>query len=136
MVEFALPLPLLLTLLYGMMETGRLAFIYGSTVTAARQAARYGSTTGSNATDISYYRDSNGIRSAVHKVGFINRFEDSDIHITYDRGLDEDGDIIPIPTIDPSPTANTCTMIGTFLGGQTINLTASVKNTILSPVCP
>jgi hypothetical protein len=112
MVEFGLALPVLLTILYGLLETGRLAFIYASAVTAARQAARYGSTTGRNAGDIPYYRDCDGIRSAVQKVGFINRFEDSDIYITYDRGLDEDGDVIPIPSIDPSPTANTCTLIG------------------------
>ena len=40
MVEFALVLPILLTMLYGMMEVGRLLFIFASTVTAARQAAR------------------------------------------------------------------------------------------------
>ena len=46
MVEFALALPLLLLLLYGILETGRLLFMYSTVVTASRQAVRYGSATG------------------------------------------------------------------------------------------
>ncbi|MGE5251945.1 MAG: TadE family protein, partial [Bacteroidota bacterium] len=46
MVEFALALPILLLVVYGLLESGRLLFIYASVVTAARQAARYGSATG------------------------------------------------------------------------------------------
>jgi len=87
-LEFALALPVLLLVLYGLLETGRLLFIYASTVTAARQAVRYGSATGLNASSIPYYQDCDGIRNAVHRVGFINRFEDSDIAIAYDRGLE------------------------------------------------
>jgi Flp pilus assembly protein TadG len=46
MVEFAIVLPILLLLLYGLLEAGRLLFMYSTIVTASRQAARYGSTTG------------------------------------------------------------------------------------------
>ena len=46
MVEFALVLPILLMLLYGILEAGRLLFIYSTIVTASRQAVRYGSATG------------------------------------------------------------------------------------------
>lgn len=95
MVEFALALPVLLMLLYGVMETGRLLFIYGSTVTAARQAVRYGSATGEGPNGI-YYKDCAGIRAAAQRVGFINRFEDADIEISYDRGLDAGGTPLPI----------------------------------------
>ena len=111
MLEFALALPVLLTLIYGLLETGRLLFIYASTVTAARQAVRYGSATGDNSGGIPFYQDCDGIRGAVHNVGFINRFEDSDILITYDRGLsdvDTNGDslvdyndVVPITSPDP-----------------------------------
>ncbi len=57
MVEFALVLPVLLLLIYGILEVGRLLFIYSSVVSAARQAARYGSTTGVNASGTFRYRD-------------------------------------------------------------------------------
>jgi hypothetical protein len=39
MVEFALVLPLLLVLVYGVIEAGRLLFIYSATQTASREAA-------------------------------------------------------------------------------------------------
>ena len=46
MVEFAIALPVLLLLLYGILEAGRLLFLYSTVVTASRQAVRYGSATG------------------------------------------------------------------------------------------
>jgi uncharacterized repeat protein (TIGR01451 family) len=89
MVEFMLALPILLTLLYGLLETGRLLFIYASTVTAARQAVRYGSATGDSPNGMKYYNDCDGIRAAAQGVGFINRFEDEDIIINYDRNTSQ-----------------------------------------------
>ena len=86
LVEFALILTLLLTLLYGILEAGRLLFIYASTVTAARQAARYGSATGNSSSGIPYYKDCAGIRNAAKRIGFINSFADANIIITYDNG--------------------------------------------------
>ncbi|OGO21898.1 MAG: hypothetical protein A2Y54_07440, partial [Chloroflexi bacterium RBG_16_51_16] len=89
MVEFALALPVLLMVVYGTLETGRLLFIFASTVTAARQAVRYGSATGDNDLGTPYYQDCAGIKQSAANVGFINVF--SDINITYDRGLDVSG---------------------------------------------
>jgi Flp pilus assembly protein TadG len=86
LVEFALILTLLLTLLYGILEAGRLMFIYASTVTAARQATRYGSATGNNTAGIPYYKDCAGIRNAAKRVGFLAPFADANIVITYDTG--------------------------------------------------
>jgi len=40
MVEFAIALPILLMLLYGILEAGRLLFLYSTIVTASRQAVR------------------------------------------------------------------------------------------------
>lgn len=86
MVEFALVLPILLLLIYGLIEVGRLLFIYSSVVSAARSAARYGSTTGVNAAGIFRYRDCEGMRDAAKRVAFINDFEDADIEISHDEG--------------------------------------------------
>ena len=83
-VEFALAVPILLMVLYGLLETGRLLFIYSSTVTAARQAVRYGAVTGVNDGGILRYQDCAGIRSAARGVGFINTF--NDIEIAFDTG--------------------------------------------------
>jgi Flp pilus assembly protein TadG len=87
MVEFALVLPLLLLLLYGILEAGRLLFIYSTIVTASRQAVRYGSATGQGlSTTFPRYQDCNGIRLAAQKVDFLNAFDDSDIVIKHDDG--------------------------------------------------
>lgn len=93
-VEFALAVPILLLVLYGLLEAGRLLFIYSSTVTAARQAVRYGAVTGVNDLNIPRFQDCDGIRAAAQGVGFINKFEN--IKILYDEGPDDAG-IVPAP---------------------------------------
>src|SRR3990172_2089128 len=101
MVEFALALPILLTLLYGLLETGRLLFIYASTVTAARQAVRYGSATGESPNGMPYYMDCGGIEAAARQVGFINIFES--VAISYDGGVDSNnGNPLPLNPADPA----------------------------------
>lgn len=94
MVEFALALPILLLVVYGLIESGRLLFIYASVVTAARQAVRYGAATGLNGSGTAYYQDCAGIRTAAKQVGFIQALSDSNIAISYDAGLDLNGDPI------------------------------------------
>ncbi len=87
MVEFALVLPILLLVVYGLLEVGRLLFIYSSVVTAARSAARYGATTGVNiAGGVLRYQDCAGMRAEAKKVAFLDRFEDDDIAIDWDSG--------------------------------------------------
>ncbi|HSL47143.1 MAG TPA: TadE/TadG family type IV pilus assembly protein, partial [Anaerolineales bacterium] len=119
MVEFAIVLPLLLLLLYGLLEAGRLLFIYSTIVTATRQASRYGSATGSggdytpiggpNNSSIQRYEDCYGIRQAAQRVDFLNAFDDEDITINYDSGpgtgIDDTCDGIDgnaDPDVDPS----------------------------------
>jgi hypothetical protein len=93
MVEFALILPILLLLIYGLLEVGRLLFIYSSVVSAARQAVRYGATTGLNASGTALrYHDCAGMRAAAQRVGFIQDFADSDIEIWHDEGELSPGD--------------------------------------------
>ncbi|HSL27985.1 MAG TPA: TadE/TadG family type IV pilus assembly protein, partial [Anaerolineales bacterium] len=96
MVEFAIVLPLLLLLVYGLIEAGRLLFMYSTIVTATRQASRYGSATGQggdytaaggpNNSNVPRYQDCYGIRLAAQRVDFLNSFADSNITIEYDSG--------------------------------------------------
>jgi hypothetical protein len=86
MVEFAIVLPILLLLLYGLLEAGRLLFIYSTIVTASRQAVRYGSTTGLGTSGGPRYQDCAGIRAAAERVDYLNAFGPEDIHIFYDQG--------------------------------------------------
>ena len=88
MVEFAIALPILLMLLYGILEAGRLLFLYSTVVTASRQAVRYGSATGVGTGGVPRYQDCDGIRLTANKSDFLNAFDHtgSDIVITYDSG--------------------------------------------------
>ncbi|MBN1452855.1 MAG: pilus assembly protein [Anaerolineales bacterium] len=121
MAEFALVLPILLLVVYGLLEVGRLLFIFASVNTASRQAVRYGSaiglvdTNGDGSLDTQHYRDCNGILAEANRVAFITDF--TNVNITYDRGIDGSGNPVPITnplTINPDPevaSSNTCTLV-------------------------
>jgi len=84
MVEFAIALPVLLVLLYGIVEVGRFLFMYSTVVTASRQASRYGTATGQGLTTLPRYNDCQGIRDAANKAGYLGKFDT--IEIEYDGG--------------------------------------------------
>ena len=89
MVEFAIVLPILLLLLYGLLEAGRLLFMYSTIVTASRQAVRYGSATGDGMTaGVARFDDCTGIRLAANKVDYLNAFDHTSIDVTigWDNG--------------------------------------------------
>lgn len=100
-----LVLPVLLMLLYGIIEVGRLIFIFASVANASRQAARYGSASG-EINDTAFYQDCDGIRAVADQSAFIITFEE--INITYDRGINPDGTSIPIEGVDPNPAEDSC----------------------------
>ena len=123
MVEFAIVLPILLLLLYGILEAGRLLFIYSTIVTASRQAVRYGSATGEGGTStIPRYQDCAGIRAAAQRVDYLNAFGDEDINIGWDTGPNSTVTPIctgsPLPDTDTSfaPTNNTSRLVVTIDG--------------------
>ena len=81
MAEFALVMPLLLLVVYGLSEVGRLVFIYSNVITAAREAVRYGSASGIVHLK-PQYMDCNGIKAAAQKVDFLNSIPDDGSTIT------------------------------------------------------
>jgi hypothetical protein len=87
MVEFALAAPLLLLLLFGILEVGRMVFTYSSVVNASREAVRYGSATGyvdtGNPGDPVRYRDCAGIIDAAKNVDFGAGIVATDVEIYY-----------------------------------------------------
>lgn len=86
MVEFALALPFLLMLVMGVIEAGRLLFIYSATNTASREAVRYGSAAGDIGGYVAHYQDCDGIRAAARRMGSLAGIQDADITINYDQG--------------------------------------------------
>jgi len=87
MVEFALALPFVLLIMIGLLEVGRLIFMYSTVPSASREAARYGSAVGLNVTGgVARYKDCAGIRGAAQKMDFLNVIDDVNITIAYDHG--------------------------------------------------
>jgi len=86
LIEFALALPLLLLVVLGLIEMGRLIYIYSAVTTASRDAARYGFSLGDNDLGIPHYQDCSGIREAARATTSIAGIEDADIDISYDSG--------------------------------------------------
>jgi Flp pilus assembly protein TadG len=84
-VEFALILPLLLLLLVGILEVGRLIFMATSVTTASREAVRYGSAWGIAGPGFQY-NNCAGIREAAKRVAILVDIQDSNIVIKYDQG--------------------------------------------------
>jgi hypothetical protein len=87
MVEFALIFPLLLLITYGIIEMGRMLFIYIALTNAAREGARHGAAAGDiGDVRIPHYADCEGILDAVHSSAFLTQLDDSAINIDYDHG--------------------------------------------------
>ncbi len=86
LVEFALIFPLLLLVLLALIEFGRLLFIYSLTLSASREAVRYGSAAGDIGGGTPHYQDCAGIRSAARRVGNMAGISDANITISYDHG--------------------------------------------------
>ncbi len=103
-LEFALILPLLMAILYGIVEFGRLIFIYSSLVTSAREGARYGAASGGGMTDIHHYQDCEGIEDAAKRAAVLISLDgDDQIQISYERLNVDTNTFEVIATSCPAP---------------------------------
>jgi len=78
MFEFVVILPVLLLLIFGVIEFGRYVFYYSTISLAVRDGARYGS----SATE---YKDCAGIRASVLNVGKFSGMVSGDISLHYEE---------------------------------------------------
>ena len=89
-VEFAIALPLLLLMLVGIMEVGRMVFMYAMVVNSSRDAVRYASAYGKSEDigdgNLLKYKYCDGIIDVAQKSGFFLNLQPADIVIEYDGG--------------------------------------------------
>ena len=85
-MEFALALPVLLVLVFGLIEFGRLLFVYMAVNNSVREAARYGIAVGTGTGGKPRFVDCDGIRQTALNIGQFAGMEASDITILYDFG--------------------------------------------------
>lgn len=86
MVEFALVLPLLLFIIFGLIEFGRLIATYSMITTSSRDSARYAAAAGNVGNNTPHYLDCDGIRAAARKSAILSPISNDDIIISYDHG--------------------------------------------------
>jgi hypothetical protein len=86
MVEFALTIPLMLAMIVGIFEGGRLLWIYSAVSSASREAARVGSSVSDNGSGTPYYLDCARMRQEALELGAPGGVESADITIQYDHG--------------------------------------------------
>ena len=106
LVEFAFVLPLLLLLIFGIIETGRLITTYVSVSTASREGARYGTAVGIGPNGVQQYVDCVGIKDAALEKVVFGGLTDSDVTVVWDDGppgssivADCDGVLGPLPSM-------------------------------------
>lgn len=85
MVELALALPLTLFLLIGAVEGARYISLQQAVTTASREAARFGSTTGTSPAGLPHYVDCEEIRNVAAAATPVD-LKATDIEISYDTG--------------------------------------------------
>ena len=86
LVEFAVAVPLLLLLIFGMFELGRFVTITSTVTNASREAARYGTATGSGTGSGPRYADCDGMRDAAQEFGVLGAPTDEQVTLAYDEG--------------------------------------------------
>jgi Flp pilus assembly protein TadG len=101
MVEFALALPVLLLLLFGVIEVGRLMVMYSSVQAASREAARYAAAAGSpNGSTTPYYMDTTGITAAAQRISTLIGV--TQVVVSYDHGPNAGSNNCPGTAFNPA----------------------------------
>lgn len=133
LVELAISLMIILLLLLGAVEFSLALFQYVTIRDASQEGAVYGSINPTDVTGIQFRAEA--AASDVVDIDPVN-----DVDVTYSSNNHCEG------TTSGSPNSITVTItfahpitfpiVGPMIGSNTINLTASVTNTILQPTCP
>ena len=130
-VEFAIVLPILMMLLVGILEVGRMIFIYSAVNNASREAARYASAVGlADGGVYNKYQYCSEIRNVARRSAFFMNLPDANITINYDDGPAYVN--TPFASCPAGTTANTSLTVDS---GQrvtvTVNATYSPMVTLL-----
>ena len=86
LVEFALVVPLLLILIFGIIDFGRYFSVASSVNTASRESARYGSSVGDSANAVPRFTDCDEIIAAGTGFGVVTDLDATSYAISYDNG--------------------------------------------------
>jgi len=142
-VELAFVLPLVVVLLLGIIEMGRLMATYEGVVSASREGARYGTAIGAGSSGAPRYSDCSGMRAAAKQVA--PGVTDAHITITYDHGPSSStfltcaGSSVPAAAVQPlDRVVVTVTRPFEFVTGLLpgVTLTGIDRRTLNTPDAP
>ena len=126
-------MPVLLLVVLGIIEFGRLFATFAMVSGAARSATRYGTAVGNSALGTPYYLDCSGIRDAAKRAAVaLVSLGDSEITIEYDRddGAGGTAVIANCNSPDPAPLATD------LLNGDRLVVTVAATYSPMVPIVP
>lgn len=139
MAEFAVSLVILLTLLAGVVDLGRMFFAYIIIRDAAQEGAVYGSIASKDNLTILETEIEDRVKAA-----FTDPSDSSNVPIDITK-LNVHTDILGATCAAPGSGVRvrveyslpvTMPFLGTVIGSQEMKMAATVENAILSPICP
>ena len=130
LVELAISLMVILMLLLGAVEFSLALFQYVTIRDAAQEGAVYGSFTPGDLAGVRYR-----VAAAASDVMVIDPNEPMVSAVINGRPCEKSGETNTITVTVKYPHVIAFPLVGPMIGTNTINLTASVTNTILSPSC-
>lgn len=132
MAEFALALPILIFIIYGVIEVGRAVFMYAAVNNASREAARFGSSDCNELNCVPKYQDCAAIRDRARQTGFMLNLQDDQIIIEYDDGLDASG----VPTTVKDTCDGAVDDAVEINAGDRILVTVTTPYAMIVPILP
>ena len=136
MTEFGMALPILLTVIFGLLEVGRAVFMYAAVTNASREAVRFATAYGVNESNVLNYQNCAGIRNTAKRVGFLLPIEDDNIKITYDAGPDDSGIIQPLSGTPECASDETVDNTIELNCGDRVVVTVSLDYHPILPILP
>ena len=139
MAEFAISLVILLTLLAGVVDLGRMFFAYIIIRDAAQEGAVYGSIASKDNLTILRIEIEDRVKAA-----FTDPSDSSNVPIDITK-INVQTDLLGAICAEPGSGVRvrveyslpvTMPFLGTIIGSQDMKMAATVENAILSPICP
>ena len=139
MAEFAISLVILLTLLAGVVDLGRMFFAYIIIRDAAQEGAVYGSIASKDNLTILGIEIEDRVKAA-----FTDPSDSSNVPIDITK-INVQTDLLGATCAEPGSGVRvrveyslpvTMPFLGTIIGSQDMKMAATVENAILSPICP
>jgi Flp pilus assembly protein TadG len=123
--EFAIALPVLLMVLIGIFEVGRMVFIYAAVNNASREAARYASAYGLGGNGIEKYRDCAGIQETATRSAYFAKITSVTIEYWHPQKDANGNDVVTSGVLSESILYSACSSSVNVASGDRVKVTVT-----------